>query len=97
MRSRSDLCHVVHPTRLIIYMGQHHNRHLMGDRICNVLGCGRAQLVIFTDGIDQALCHVEIAGKVAIVGQDHPAVGPHHQRRRQSLVDLDRQRVASDH
>ena len=75
-------------------MGQHHHRDLLGDGIGHRLRLRGAQLIALPQQPDQPLGHVQIGGEIAVIRQDHLTARAHLQRRRQCLVDLDRQRVA---
>ena len=93
-----DRLHVVHPARTVVDLGQHYSgHHLIGDGTCHVFRRMRAQLVSLIDRAHQALCHIEIRGEVALIGQDHASVRAHLQRGGQCLIHFDRERVSRGH
>ena len=97
MRLPRDRVHVMPPPAAEIDLGQQDGGDILADRAGHVLGGHQPQLVILADRVDQALRHVEIGREIAGIGQHHLARGPHLKRRRQRLVDLDRQGVTGGH
>ena len=86
--------HVMYSPAPVIDFGQHEHGDVATDCRFDILRRHHAKFMAFVERFYQSFGHVQIAWEIARVRQDHPPVRAHLQRRRQRLIDLDRQGVA---
>ena len=101
VRERGDGGHVVHEGRPVRRVREgdeggvsvdRARERLLGDRE-PVLGLHHHQPVSLAEQVDRALQHVEVRGKVHLVGDDGSPIGPGPQRRHRELEQVHRRGV----
>ena len=88
--------HVVQPRGAVIHLGDHGEGHALVDRLHHLLGIDDLQHIAVIHQVAEALRNIEVGRKIAVVRQDHPALGGKLGGSTQQLEQVHRDRVAGN-